>query len=88
MKVFEEEDAGCAKAVEPLEEVIDQLSEQLKMRHIKRLRAGTCTIELGFILADLTANFDRRSLLQYCCMFNSDCKERDGGAWIPGNRKA
>ncbi len=59
MKVFEEEDAGCAKAVEPLEEVIDQLSEQLKMRHIKRLRAGTCTIELGFILADLTANFER-----------------------------
>lgn len=57
--VFEEEDAGRAKEVEPLEEVIDQLSEQLKMRHIKRLRAGTCTIELGFILADLTTNFER-----------------------------
>lgn len=59
MQVFEEEDALRAKKVEPLEEVIDQLSEQMKIRHIKRLRAGTCTIELGFILADLTTNFER-----------------------------
>lgn len=59
MQVFVDEDAKRAKEVEPLEEVIDQLSEQMKMRHIRRLRAGACTIELGFILADLTANFER-----------------------------
>lgn len=59
MQVFVKEDAAGAKRVEPLEEVIDNLSVEVKTRHIKRLRAGTCTIELGFILSDLTTNFER-----------------------------
>lgn len=59
IRVFDEEDAQAAKEVEPLEEVIDALSAEMKLRHIKRLRAGVCTIELGFILSDLTTNFER-----------------------------
>ena len=57
--VFEGEDAEMAGMVEPLEEVIDQMSVEMKKRHIKRLRKGKCTIELGFILSDVTTNFER-----------------------------
>lgn len=61
MEVFEYEDASLAKKIEPLEEVIDELNLQLKNRHIKRLRAGECTIELGFVLNDILTNYERIS---------------------------
>ena len=35
------------------------MQEELKKRHIKRLPEGTCTIEMGFVLADLTTNFEQ-----------------------------
>lgn len=57
--VFENEDADLAKTIEPLEEVIDDINDELKKRHVKRLRKGKCTIELGFVLSDLTTNFER-----------------------------
>ncbi len=57
--VFEQEDFELAKTIEPLEEVIDDLNDELKKRHIKRLRKGKCTIELGMMLTDLTTNFER-----------------------------
>lgn len=57
--VFENEDVNLAKNVEPLEEVIDDLNDELKKRHVKRLRKGKCTIELGMALTDLTTNFER-----------------------------
>lgn len=59
--VFEQEDYERAARVEPLEETIDYLNKQLKMRHIERLRAGECTIELGFALSDLTTSYERIS---------------------------
>lgn len=52
-------DVAKAKEVEPLEDVIDGLRAELKSRHVKRLRDGLCTIELGFILQDLLTNFER-----------------------------
>ncbi|MDO5291965.1 MAG: Na/Pi cotransporter family protein [bacterium] len=58
-KAFEEKDLALAENIEPLEEVIDGLNVKLKKRHVKRLRDGKCTIELGFILADITTNFER-----------------------------
>ncbi|MDE7246672.1 MAG: PhoU domain-containing protein, partial [Lachnospiraceae bacterium] len=58
-RVFETEDTVLATQVEPLEEVIDALNDEVKKQHIKRLRKGKCTIELGFILSDLTTNFER-----------------------------
>lgn len=58
-KLFETEDAVLATQVEPLEEAIDVLNDEVKKKHIKRLRKGKCTIELGFVLSDLTTNFER-----------------------------
>ena len=61
LTVFEEEDVDMAKSVEPLEEMIDFLSDELKNRHIARLREGKCTIEQGFVFSDITTNFERIS---------------------------
>lgn len=57
--VFENEDSHLAEFIEPLEEVIDSLQEELKMRHIMRLRDGRCTIDLGVILSDFITDFER-----------------------------
>ncbi len=59
--VFQEEDLKLAGRVEPLEEVIDYLNSEVKKRHIKRLRKGKCTIEMGFVLSDITTNYERVS---------------------------
>lgn len=61
IRSFMTADVSLAKCVEPLEDVIDQLRNELKSRHIERLRSGKCTIELGFILQDLLTNFERVS---------------------------
>lgn len=61
LMVFEDEDVEMAKSVEPLEEMIDYLSDELKNRHIRRLREGKCTIELGFVFSDITTNYERIS---------------------------
>ncbi|MBQ2661027.1 MAG: Na/Pi cotransporter family protein [Clostridia bacterium] len=58
---FETDDVELAKQVEPLEQVIDLLSEQLKARHVARLQQGLCTIELGFIHSDLLSYIERTS---------------------------
>lgn len=57
--VFQEEDVQLAKKIEPLEETIDYLNAEIKKRHIKRLREGKCTIEMGFILSDVTTSYER-----------------------------
>ncbi len=54
-------DLAAAALVEPLEQVIDGLKEQIKENHVTRLQGGKCTIELGFILSDLLTNFERVS---------------------------
>ena len=59
VEVFETGDLERAKEIEPLEEVVDHLNMEEKRRHISRLRQGKCTIELGFILSDISTNFER-----------------------------
>ncbi|MBR2038042.1 MAG: Na/Pi cotransporter family protein [Lachnospiraceae bacterium] len=59
VSMFKNDDLNMASRVEPLEEIIDDLSVDMKTRHVTRLRKGTCTIELGFVLQDLTTNFER-----------------------------
>lgn len=54
-----ENDIERAGMVEPLEEVIDALTDKIKERHIQRLQSGKCTLELGFILNDCVHNFER-----------------------------
>lgn len=61
VEAFSNNDIKLATKVEPLEEVIDRLIDIIKMRHIKRLQSGNCTIEHGFVLSDLLNNFERVS---------------------------
>ena len=56
---FLERDAILAKSVEPLEQCIDDMNVTIKGRHIERLTAGECTIELGFVLQDICTDFER-----------------------------
>ena len=58
-KAFVNDDIESARMVEPLEQVIDKLILKLHDGHIKRLKSGECSIESGFILNDLTTNFER-----------------------------
>ena len=57
--VFRDQDEKLAQKVEPLEAVVDDLNQEVKKRHIRRLREGKCTIELGFILSDITTSLER-----------------------------
>ena len=58
-EVFDKQDMALAEKIEPLEEVIDELSKEVKRRHVQRLRSGECTIEMGFILSDITTCLER-----------------------------
>ena len=59
VSIFENEDVEEAKHVEPFEEAIDVIQKEMKKRHTKRLRKGKCTVELGFVLSDITNNYER-----------------------------
>ena len=56
---FTGNDPELARTVEPLEEVIDEMNKTVKKHHMKRLRKGKCTIELGLVLSDLAMNYER-----------------------------
>lgn len=58
-KALQENDFEAAKKVEPLEEVIDALLRKVKKHHIRRVQAGNCTMELGFVFNDCLYNFER-----------------------------
>ncbi len=61
MSAFAENDLNAAARVEPLEQVVDVLKEQLRARHIRRMQQGECSIEAGFVWADLLNNLERVS---------------------------
>jgi len=54
-------DIQTAMIVEPLEQVVDDLKKQLRNKHIARLKDGSCSIEAGFVWADLITNLERTS---------------------------
>ena len=56
---FVKDDFTMAASVEPLEEVIDDLRDDIKLNHIVRLQNNECTMEMGFILSDLLTNCER-----------------------------
>lgn len=60
-KSFAENDLESAFRVEPLEQVVDDLRDAIKLKHIRRLQEGRCTIELGFVLNDLLTDLERVS---------------------------
>ena len=61
MLCFTADDLQAAYRVEPLEETVDRLIEQVRMRHVLRLQNGECTFQLGFVLGDLLTNYERIS---------------------------
>ena len=70
-------DLSIAHKVEPLEEVVDNLSTELKNRHIRRLQNDECTVELGYIFQDILTNLERVS--DHCsniagCLIETDEK--------------
>ncbi|MCR4795509.1 MAG: Na/Pi cotransporter family protein [Ruminococcus sp.] len=74
---YENNDLAIAHKVEPLEEVVDNLSTELKNRHIRRLQNDECTVELGYIFQDVLTNLERIS--DHCsniagCLIETDEK--------------
>ena len=61
LRAFREKDMDAAGQVEPLEQVIDDLKEQMRTRHILRLQQGQCSIETGFVWCDLLTDLERTS---------------------------
>ena len=53
--------AALADRVEPLEQVVDGLRNQIKLNHTLRLQKSECTIEHGFVLSDILTNLERVS---------------------------
>lgn len=60
-RAYAENNTALAEQVEPLEQVIDGLIAKIRASHIRRLRHGECSIEMGFVLADMLTNFERVS---------------------------
>ena len=56
---FESGDLEMAYSVEPLEERIDELCDEMKLRHVERLKTGVCTLNQGFPFNDLITNLER-----------------------------
>lgn len=54
-------DVELAKQVEPLEDVIDRLTEELRESHINRLMKDECSVEVGFLWSDIIVDFERIS---------------------------
>lgn len=74
---YTNDDLTAAHRVEPLEEVVDNLSTELKNRHIRRLQNDECTVELGYIFQDVLTNLERIS--DHCsniagCLIETDEK--------------
>lgn len=61
LKAFLNNDIHAAEQVEPLEQVIDDLKEKLRMNHILRMQQQKCSIEIGFVWSDLLTNLERVS---------------------------
>ena len=58
-RAFLQDDLTLARQVEPLEQVIDKLKDELRTNHIARLQRGECSLAAGFVLSDLLTNLER-----------------------------
>ncbi|MBQ7385558.1 MAG: Na/Pi cotransporter family protein [Ruminococcus sp.] len=61
LDAFTNTNLEAASSIEPLEEVIDTLKVQLRANHIVRMQKGECSIEAGFVWADIITNLERVS---------------------------
>ena len=60
-RAYQQNSLELAAQVEPLEQVIDGLIRKARSSHLSRLNNGQCTIEMGFVLADVLNNYERVS---------------------------
>ena len=60
-QVFDADDAVLAQRVEPLEQVVDYLSDSLRSRHVQRLQEGACSVDQGLVFTDLLSDYRRIS---------------------------
>ena len=79
VEAFVSEDLALAGQVEPLEEVVDDLCDELKLRHVDRLQKGQCTIAHGFVFNDLITNYERVS--DHCSNIAVAMIELEGGSF-------
>ena len=56
---FKDTDLKAARKTEPLEQIVDELKETLRTRHILRLQKGECSVDAGFVWSDLLTNLER-----------------------------
>jgi len=61
LECYQERSYDIAIQVEPLEEVVDLMRDSLRARHVERLKAGQCTVELGTQFLELLINLERIS---------------------------
>ena len=59
MDAFVRSDLEAAAKVEPLEQVVDDLKESMRTRHMIRLQWGECSIDAGFVWSDLLTDLER-----------------------------
>lgn len=59
VRIFQEENADSLYEAQALRDVIGELGAQVRKRHVKRLRKGKCTVELGFLLSDIVTAYER-----------------------------
>jgi len=78
---YKETDISLAERVEPLEQVIDLLIEMIRLRHTDRLQSGECTIERGFVLADILNSCERIS--DHCSNIAVAILEADADIYDP-----
>ena len=76
---FEKENVKEAYRVEPLEEMIDMLSDELKLHHVNRIQAGQCTLDQGFIFNDLITDLER--VADHCSNIAVAMIELEAGAF-------
>ena len=75
-KAFIDRDLEAAYKVDPLEEVVDDLKDQMRTRHILRMQQGNCSIEAGFVWSDLLNGLERIS--DHCSNIAADVIELIG----------
>ncbi len=78
VKAFVEENLDVAYRIEPLEEKIDSLCDEMKLHHINRISDGTCTLQHGFVFNDLLTNLER--IADHCSNIGVAMIELAGGA--------
>ena len=91
LTAFRTGDLSAASRVEPLEQVIDGLKDQLRTRQIARLQKGACSLETGFIWTDLLTNFER--VADHCsniagCMLETQRKSLDLHEYLDGVKQS